>query len=438
MENAMTTTPFGRRPMSLAMLASQSVARQAPKGVRLNKWKLFHTVREARVALGASDRGLAILNALLTFYPENELSEETGFVVWPSNEQLIARANGISPATLRRHLAVLVACGLIIRRDSPNGKRFARKGRGGQVEQAYGFDLSPLVARAAEFEAMAATIAEERLALKCARERLTLLRRDIVKMIEAGLEEGVPGDWTTMNRVYREIIDRLPRSPDLTMAEDICDALALLHEEVRDTLEFHVNSQKTDANESHAERHKQNSNPDSQFESKYGSGNKSETSGSVDETDNLHSLPKREMPLALVLDACEGWRDLAKGGSIRHWREFVGIAEIARPMLGVSPSAWREAAEVMGDKQAAITLAAIYQRGDEIVSPGGYLRNLTDRARDGQFSVWPMVMALLRARIEAGKPDGGPRTAAAENQGTGDPGWTASDALSRSLKRPRS
>ena len=62
----------------------------------------------------------------------------------------------LSPATLRRHLAVLVECGLIIRRDSPNGKRFARKGRGGQVEQAYGFDLSPLVARAAEFEAMAA------------------------------------------------------------------------------------------------------------------------------------------------------------------------------------------------------------------------------------------------------------------------------------------
>nr|WP_272214567.1 replication initiation protein RepC [Marinicella sp. W31]MDC2880191.1 replication initiation protein RepC [Marinicella sp. W31] len=76
------------------------------------------------------------------------------------------------------------------------------------------------------------------------------------------------------------------------------------------------------------------------------------------------------MPLALVLDACEGWRDLAKGGSIRNWRDFLGIAEIVRPMLGVSPSAWREAVEVMGDKQAAITLAAIYQRGEAVASPG--------------------------------------------------------------------
>ncbi len=435
MEHANVATPFGRRPMSLAMLASQSVARQAPKGARPNKWKLFHTVREAREVLGASDRGLAILNALLTFYPENELSEETGFVVWPSNEQLIARANGMSPATLRRHLAVLVDCGLIIRRDSPNGKRFARKGRGGQVEQAYGFDLSPLVARAAEFEAMAARIAEERLALKCARERLTLLRRDIAKMIEAGLDERVPGDWARMSRVYRTILDRLPRLPDLATAEDICDDLALLREEVRETLEFHVNSHKTSANESHSERHKQNSNPDSQFESEYGSRNKSEASGNAGETDNLHNLAKRELPLALVLDACEAWRDLAKGGSIRNWRDFLAIAETARSMLGVSPSAWREAAEVMGDKQAAITLAAIYQRGEAVVSPGGYLRNLTERARDGQFSVWPMVMALLRARIEAGKAGQAPSTA--ESHDEDHPGWAVSDALSRSLKGPR-
>ncbi|WP_174803023.1 plasmid replication protein RepC, partial [Martelella limonii] len=302
MEHAMTTTPFGRRPMTLAMLSAQKAARAVPEGARANKWKLFHNVRAARAALGASDRGLAILNALLTFYPENELSAETGFVVWPSNEQLIARANGISPATLRRHLAVLVDCGLIIRRDSPNGKRFARKGRGGQVEQAYGFDLSPLVARAQEFAALAETIAAERQALKCARERLTLLRRDIVKMIEAALDEGVPGDWAKMSQVYRAIIDRLPRMPDVTTAEDICDALSLLHEEVRDTLEFHVNSENMNANESHSARHKQNSNPESQFESEYGFGEKTEASGSAAETDNLHTLPKRELPLALVLD----------------------------------------------------------------------------------------------------------------------------------------
>ena len=53
---------------------------------------------------------------------------------------------------------VLVDCGVIIRRDSPNGKRYARKDRDGLINQAFGFDLAPLVARAAEFEAMAEEI----------------------------------------------------------------------------------------------------------------------------------------------------------------------------------------------------------------------------------------------------------------------------------------
>jgi replication initiation protein RepC len=55
----------------------------------------------------------------------------------------------------------------------------------------------------------------------------------------------------------------------------------------------------------------------------------------------------------------------------------------------------------MGEQQAAITIAAIYQRQDQINSAGGYLRSLTDRAKAGKFSVWPMVMALLRAKLDA-------------------------------------
>lgn len=36
------------------------------------------------------------------------------------------------------------------RRDSPNGKRYARKGKG--IEEAFGFCLAPLLARAHKFE----------------------------------------------------------------------------------------------------------------------------------------------------------------------------------------------------------------------------------------------------------------------------------------------
>ena len=70
----------------------------------------------------------------------------------PSNRLLQARANGMPEATLRRHLAALVAAGILLRRDSPNGKRYVREG--GEGRETYGFDLSLLIARAGEFEAL--------------------------------------------------------------------------------------------------------------------------------------------------------------------------------------------------------------------------------------------------------------------------------------------
>ena len=435
MQTHITTTPFGRRPMTLDLMASQVAAKSMREGAAVEKWKIFHAIRDAKEPLGATDRALAILNALLSFHPENELTTEGELIVWPSNEQLTARANGMSPATLRRHLACLVDCGLIIRRDSPNGKRFARKGRGGQVEQAYGFDLSPIVARAEEFKELAEAVQAEKRAYKAVRERLTLLRRDIVKMIDAGIEEGVPGNWGLMTRTYQGIMAGLPRTAARQVLEAICEDLELLWAEVHETLESFTKSQNMSANESHFERHIQNSNPESISESERASRKEDEASGTPTENDNLRSLPKRELPLGIVLDACKDWRELAKGGEIRSWRDFLAAAEVARPFLGVSPSAWQEACDVLGERDAAIVLAAILQRGDHINSPGGYLRSLTDKARAGKFSVWPMIMALLNAKLEANKAATQASSQAQQTSESREGGFEVSDALRQSIKK---
>ncbi len=431
MQTHISTTPFGRRTMTLGQIANQARAKAMPKEAVANKWRVFQDIREARELLGATDRSLAILNALLSFHRETELSADGELIVWPSNEQLIARANGISPATLRRHLAVLVECGLIIRRDSPNGKRFARRSRAGEIEQAYGFDLSPIVARAAEFSDLAEAVQAEKKAFRVARERLTLLRRDIVKMIDAGIEEGVPGNWGRVLQAYQTTISRLPRTASRQLIEDICAELHDLHAEIRDVLESFAKTQNLNANESQFERHIQNSNPDSISESENGFREKKEASGSVAETDNVRSLPKRDLPLSIVLDACPNMRDVAQAGEIRHWRDFLAAAELVRTMLGVSPSAWAEAREAMGEVQAAIALAAIYQRAEQINSAGGYLRSLTDKAREGKFSTWPMVMALLRAKLDEGKHRQTPESV------TSEPGLRleVSDSLLNSLRK---
>ncbi|TIV91676.1 MAG: replication initiation protein RepC, partial [Mesorhizobium sp.] len=173
--------------------------------------------------------------------------------------------------------------------------------------------------------------------------------------------------------------------------------------DVHQTLESFINSQNPDANESHSERHIHNSNPyvSSTDESEQSLGDINEASGVGAKTDNVRALPSRDLPLGMVVDACPELLTLAREGQIRTWRDFVAAAEQARPFMGISPSAWQEAVEVMGPEKAAITVAAILQRSDRIASRGGYLRNLTERARDEKFSVWPMIMALLREKLDA-------------------------------------
>lgn len=394
MQSGMPTTPFGRRPLSLAMVTAQITAEQCPPGARASKWQIFRAVCEAKALIGATDRALSVLNALLSFHPETDLAAEGDLVVYPSNAQLALRAHGMAPATLRRHLAVLVECGLLVRRDSPNGKRYARKGEGGSVEQAFGFDLTPLLARAAEFERLAESVRADRRALQLTRERITLCRRDLAKMIAFGVEEGIAADWQGLHCAYRAIVGRIPRTATLLELAPVEADLRQLAEAVRNILELHAKSEETSANESHFERHIQNSNTEShEFEP----GSRKEQGATAQPKPEPNSAPPTGYPLGMVLRACPDIADYARNG-ISGWAELIETANLVRGALGVSPDAWRQACEAMGAADAAIVVAAILQRAEHISSPGGYLRSLTDKARTGQFSVGPLLMALLRTR----------------------------------------
>jgi replication initiation protein RepC len=397
-----STAPFGRRSLTLAHVATQVTAKAQPPDKAVHKWQVFRAICTAKARIGVSERALAVLDALLSFHPETTLSGE-GLIVFPSNQQLALRAHGMPPATLRRHLAALVDCGLIIRRDSPNGKRFARKGRSGTIEMAFGFDLSPLVARAEEFEAWAEDVRADERALRLVRERITLCRRDIAKMIATGIEEGVPtrragqgaSDWTEIHGLYRSILDRIPRTAAREKLEPIANDLTLLAAEILTLLESHVKTSNSSASESQTERHIQNSNPNPPIDLEPGF---QESRGPKSEPQAEPSRPPQQgFPLGMVLEACPDIVDFAKGG-ISNWRDLLIVAAVVRSMLGISPSAWEAAQSVMGELPAAIVVAAILQRGAAIASAGGYLRELTRKAEAGEFSLGPMLMALIGRR----------------------------------------
>ncbi|MER9592288.1 replication initiation protein RepC [Mesorhizobium australicum] len=392
METGIATTPFGRRPMSLAILAAQNDSREIPKGRVLDKWQIYRNLCEGKSIVGIGDRALAVLNALLSFYPDSELSEENDLIVFPSNAQLSLRAHGMPDATLRRHLAALVDCGLIIRRDSPNGKRYARKGRGGEIEEAFGFSLAPLLARAYEFEAAAERVRADNKALRLMRERITLHRRDIHKLIEAALDEDVPGDWGGLWERFRRVVEAIPRRACIAELEPIVADLAVLRDEVDKLLEIHMKSTTPSGNDSQTERQQSDSNTDSIFEFEPAL----EQSGTTAEPKTRTAEAPKTYPLGMVLKACPEIADYAVDG-IGNWRDLMITAAQVRGYLGVSPSAYEEACHVMGQEVAAIVIACILQRAQHINSAGGYLRVLTEKATAGQFSVGPMLMAALKA-----------------------------------------
>jgi replication initiation protein RepC len=398
MDTHIATTPFGRRPMSLALLAGHKQAEDIPLGKVADKWTVYRNLCEGKTIIGVSDRSLAVLHALLSFYPEAELSEEHGLVVFPSNRQLSLRAHGMADTSLRRHLAALVDAGLIFRRDSPNGKRYSRK-EAGRVTEAFGFSLAPLLVRSEEIQAAAERIRADAMALRLMRERVTLYRRDIYKIVEAAIEEGVAGEWEGLWRRFRAVVEGIPRRATVGQLTEIVSKLAEIREEIDRQLEKQLNVQNSHANAHQSERQYSESNTDSplEFEPAY-----EKTGEARAEPNNRATSVPKGYPIGLVLKACPEIRDYAPDG-ISSWRDFMMVSAQVRGFLGISPSAYADALDVMGQESTAIVIACILQRSGYINSAGGYLRALTEKARGGDFSVGPMLMAALKANSESVK-----------------------------------
>lgn len=164
-------TPFGRQPVTLGLLATHALAQSVHTASAFDKWALLRDVMAARRDFGNSDRGLVVLSALLSFHPKKERSSSDALVVFPSNLSPSERPHGMPESTLRRHLAALVRAGLILRRDSPNGKRYVRRGPNG-LHRAFGFDLKPLLAQVDKIELAAANAHEAEREIKRHREQV--------------------------------------------------------------------------------------------------------------------------------------------------------------------------------------------------------------------------------------------------------------------------
>ncbi|WP_035697112.1 plasmid replication protein RepC, partial [Bradyrhizobium liaoningense] len=198
-----------------------------------------------------------------------------------------------------------------------------------------------------------------------------------------------------VHAAFRSMVAQIPRTATRQELEPVADELSQLADDVLNLLEAHIKSKNASANESHSERHIQNSKPNAPID----------LEPSLREGRAARAEPKPQpsrvaessYPLGMVLSACPDIVDYAKGG-ISNWRDFLATAAVVRSMLGISPSAWQEAQTILGEVQAAVVVACILQRGTAINSAGGYLRGLTRKAEVGEFSLGPILMAQINSR----------------------------------------
>ncbi|NKN38711.1 replication initiation protein RepC [Agrobacterium sp. a22-2] len=403
MMERLATTPFGGGRMSARLFARQAKvgARQEElrngnggnETGRADKWQLLRALTEAREVFGLGDRTICLLEALVSFYSERELDGKQPLIVFPSNRELAMRARGMAPATIRRHLAALVDTGMIFRRDSANGKRFCRRDDTGEVEEAFGFDLAPLALKADEIYAAAEAARAEAKAIRVLRGEITVHLRDISKVVATAMEESRPGDWVDFALRLAALSGRLPRRARLSDMEPLLADLRILRDTVETAYLNSLTEQEMSANDHHFERHIQNSNTDLPSES---NGLDHNTGGSAQ---NSGPAPERKMAISLtkLQKLCPQLKDYAKGG-ISSWADVLKTAELVRSMLGISADAWTKAKQAMGPQAAAVTIAVMLERAETIRSAGGYLRNLTEKAEKGAFSIYPMLQALERAK----------------------------------------
>jgi replication initiation protein RepC len=396
-------SPF-MRPISHAHLRVIERPEASVPAKPVGKWELLRELSKAQAAFGVSERDLTVIQGLLSFFPDDALGGNAEMVVFPSNKAICERLNGMPCSTMRRHLTRLVEAGLLMRRDSPNGKRYVRKH--GEERVAFGFDLSPLYCRAEEIARAADAVREAEDGVRRLREVVSLMRRDLAALAEfgEGMQPGL-GFWDQLRDTAVLTARALRRKLSLEDLSAYRGELGSLLDQARSVIDG-PETEEMNTNDARSERHHHNSNTNSlDFEpalKKGGAAAAIEPEPDEPEADVVEPDTRRvpKIPLHLVIAGCPSLKTFYQG-DVRHWHQLFDAACHVRPAMGISASAWEEAQRFMGPEQASIVVVAMLERFADIRSPGGYLRALTSKAAAGEFSCGPMVMALMGRRNAA-------------------------------------
>jgi replication initiation protein RepC len=385
--------------------------------------------------LGITPRAVHAIDWLFRFTQAQDWEEGSRPIVWPSAAmQREAFGLGLSQVkALNRHL---IEAGLVAMRDSPNGKRYGRRNGKGLIVEAYGFDLSPLAARQAEFLALAAAGKAERDRMRHLRRRSTIARNGLLQILETVAELGLGDEqWRRLEEEGRGLARSLQKVERLEEMEIGVASLERRQLEARDRLEALVATRggavpsasetvdsdpKGPENRPHIITTNHLTYPEQETViapegSKSRAGStvpnqdtpvqpRGEPAGKGARTDSgtvMRLFPEDLMQLAPKL------RPYLRT-SAPNWPDIVDAVEWLRHDLGVSKPLWGEACLAMGREPAAIALAVVSAKpeGHFTSSPAGYFHGMVAKAKAGELNLARTIWGLRtggKAAAEKGR-----------------------------------
>ena len=373
-----------------------------PEGV--SKGQALAAFKQAAQPLGISPRLRDAIDVLFAFSAPQDWQPGGRPIVWPSNRKLETTL-GLARRQVQNVLNALIRANLMTPVDSPTGRRWGhRDAKTGKIIEAYGFDLSPIALRHAEFVAVAERAAAEERERAALRRRLTIARKAIQQIAETALEHRLADrDWhywlAEALTLVLTIRDDLPlEGVQAVVAEldrrrgDGEVALRAAFDSVQTAPEGAIECTPiTTTNQPQAD-HSATSNAETRQLS-ISQNNSPASLNSPSPEHSQQSLPAVTPKFVLTVSPeLKSYIHTA----LPNWADIVDAADRLRQQLGISRPAWIDACQVMGHYQAATAIAVIAAKRETIRSPGGYLRGMINHARDGELHLSNSLWGLVR------------------------------------------
>jgi replication initiation protein RepC len=405
--------PTGFRRLTPSLLRADRTAEGfsgLPEGVT-QPGQLLAALKAAAPRLGVGPRLIHAVDWLFRFTQPQDWGQGARPIVWPS-AAMQQEALGLSPTRVKAINRVLIDAGLITMKDSPNGKRYGKRDGRERIVEAYGFDLSPIAARHAEFVALAEEARLEREAVRRLRRRATIARKGIAQVLETVAEYGLADDvWETLARDSAAIVRALK---DVTRPEEMEQGVGSLERrqnEGRRQLEVQLkvvdSVPKGAENGPHITTTTESLNPMDTVIAQQtcsfsgGQGGSQPSSSTPSEGAEPEKVLKlRPGELARLAPRLQSYLR----GSEPSWPDIVDAADRLRHDLDISKALWGEACFAMGREVAALALAIVSTKDPAHfrTTPGGYFHGMVGKHKAGALNLDRTIWGLRRAAEPSG------------------------------------